>query len=165
MERNSPDVDLNGENHQYQALASEADFEKVLFDGGEFGLTTQAGSAEEQEYLGLPGLLDPAQVKDLLQRRQADQFARSEARPARGRADDAGQVRKQATHQRLRALRKELNSLVSAWNHRTELPHGLIHSRLVATTGGPPSAAADEATLEKRIELIRQWAITGSGPR
>lgn len=165
MERNSPDVDLNGENHQYQALASEADFEKVLFDGGEFGLTTMAGSAEEQEYLGLPGLLDPTQVKDLLQRRQADQLARSEAQPARGRADDAGQARKQATHQRLRALRKELNSLVSAWNHRTELPHGVIHNQLVATTGGPPSAAADEVTLAKRIELIRQWAITGSGPR
>ncbi|SDB88968.1 Superfamily II DNA or RNA helicase [Raineyella antarctica] len=165
MERNSPDADLDGEKHQYQALGSEADFEKVLFDGGEFGLTTMAGSAEEQEYLGLPGLLDPTQVKDLLQRRQADQLARSEAQPARGMADDAGQERKQATHQRLRALRKELNSLVSAWNHRTDLPHGVIHNKLVSVTGGPPSAAADEETLEKRIELIRQWAISGSGPR
>lgn len=165
MERNSPDADLDGEKHRYQALASEADFEKVLFDGGEFGLTTMAGSAEEQEYLGLPGLLDPTQVKDLLQRRQADQLARSEAGPARERADDAGQARAQATHQRLRALRKELNSLVSAWNHRTDLPHGVIHNKLVSETGGPPSAAADETLLEKRIELIRQWAITGAGPR
>lgn len=165
VERNSPDVDLDGEKHQYQALASEADFEKVLFDGGEFGLTTMAGSAEEQEYLGLPGLLDPTQVKDLLQRRQADQLARSETGPARERADDTGQARAQATHQRLRALRKELNALVSAWNHRTDLPHGVIHNTLVSETGGPPSAAADETLLEKRIELIRQWAITGAGPR
>lgn len=163
-ERNTPDVDLD-EEHSFQALASEADFEKVLFDGGEFGLTAMAGSAEEQEYLGLPGLLDPTQVKDLLQRRQADQLARSEAQPARGLADEAGQARKQATHQRLRALRKELNSLVSAWNHRTDLPHGVIHNKLVSATGGPPSAAADEETLEKRIDLIREWAITGSGPR
>ena len=163
-EQNTPDADLDGER-QYQALASEADFEKVLYDGGEFGLTTMAGSEEEQEYLGLPGLLDPSQVKDLLQRRQADQLARSESRPARGRADDAGQVRTQATHQRLRTLRKELNSLVSAWHHRTDLPHGMIHNKLVADTGGPPSAAADEALLEQRIELIREWAITASGPR
>ncbi len=171
MERNNADADIDGEKKQYQALESEADFDKVLFDGGEFGLTTMAGSEEEQEYLGLPGLLDAGQVKHLLQRRQADQLARSEAgnganRPdGATRADDTGRARKQATHQRLRALRKELNSLVAAWNHRTDLPHGVIHNKLVTETGGPPSAAADEVTLEQRIDLIRQWAITGSGPR
>ena len=56
---------------QFAALASEADFDRVVFDGGEFGLTAQSGSSEEQDYLGLPGLLEPDQVKDLLRRHQA----------------------------------------------------------------------------------------------
>ena len=47
---------------QFTALASEADFDRVVFDGGEFGLTAQAGSAEELDYLGLPGLLDSDQL-------------------------------------------------------------------------------------------------------
>ena len=140
----------------------------MLYDGGEFGLTTTAGSAEEQEYLGLPGLLDPTQVRDLLQRRQADQVARSRAEspddPPAGQRAAEHRVH-QATHQRLRALRKELNTLVAAWHHRTELPHGVIHNKLREATGGPPSAIADEETLTRRIDLIRQWAVTGSGPR
>jgi len=167
-EQNTADADVDGEKHQFQALASEADFEKVLYDGGEFGLTTMAGSAEEQEYLGLPGLLDPTQVRDLLQRRQADQLARSREESADGSAtarQAADRQVHQATHQRLRALRKELNTLVAAWHHRTDLPHGVIHTKLREATGGPPSAIADEETLTRRIDLIRQWAVTGSGPR
>src|SRR6185436_16014855 len=58
---------------QFTALASEADFDRVVFDGGEFGLSAQSGSSEEQDYLGLPGLLEPDQVKDLLRRHQARQ--------------------------------------------------------------------------------------------
>ena len=82
---------------QFAALASEADFDRVVFDGGEFGLTAQSGSSEEQDYLGLPGLLEPDQVKDLLRRHQA-----------RHQAGHSGTAQVSA-HAELRALRKELN--------------------------------------------------------
>ena len=123
-------------------MTSEADFDRVVFDGGEFGLTAQAGSAEELDYLGLPGLLDPEQVKTLLRRHQADHLVRAPA-PAR------------STHEDLRELRKELNGLVAAWHHRTDLPHGVIHAELRATCGGPRSAIATAAELRQRIALMR----------
>jgi hypothetical protein len=133
---------------EFAALASEADFDRVLFDGGEFGLTARSGSAEEQDYLGLPGLLEPDQVKDLLRRRQAQQAARAPETAA-----------DRSTHTELRELRKELNALVSAWHHRTDQPHGVIHAELRAGCGGPPSAMASGEELQRRIDRIREWAV------
>ena len=52
-------------------LKASATFDRVLFDGGEFGTATEAGSPEEEDYLGLPGLLEPDQVAVLLRKRQA----------------------------------------------------------------------------------------------
>ena len=134
---------------EFAALASEADFDRVVFDGGEFGLQAMSGSPDEQDYLGLPGLLEPEQVKDLLRRRQA--------RQAVGPASDGP-----STSERLRELRKELNGLVAAWHHRTAQPHGVIHAELRAASGGPPSAMASAAELQGRIDRIRSWATARS---
>ena len=60
----------------FKPLQASAHFDRVLYDGGEFGT-----SAEEEDYLGLPGLLEPEQVGLLLRKRQADQLRKS-ARPA-----------------------------------------------------------------------------------
>src|SRR5919202_5937286 len=132
----------------FAALASEADFDRVVFDGGEFGMTAQTGSAEEQDYLGLPGLLEPAQVKDLLRRHQ-DAQSRSTGR-TRAAADPT-------TGERLKELRRELNGLVAAWPHRTSSPHGVIHADLRSACGGPPTAVASAEDLERRIATIRSW--------
>ena len=134
----------------FTALGSEADFDRVVFDGADFGLTAQAGSAEEQDYLGLPGLLEPDQVKDLLRRRQADHASRSP------RSEHA----ERSTHQQLRDLRKELNGLVAAWHHRTDKPHGVIHAELRSACGGPPTAVASSDELQERIDHIRGWAVS-----
>lgn len=55
----------------FQALDSDASFHGVLFDGGAFGGGAAVGSEEEAEYLGIPGLLDPEQVSELLRERQS----------------------------------------------------------------------------------------------
>ncbi len=148
--------ELVEEQGEFTALASEADFDKVVFDGADFGLQAMAGSAEEQDYLGIPGLLEPDQVRDLLQRRQHEHFSRASAAGGEQQQRAVGQ----ATHRRLRDLRKELNGLVGAWHHRTNQPHGVIHTQLREATGGPPTAAADEDQLQQRIDLIREWAIS-----
>src|SRR5690606_38383262 len=57
----------------YEALSATAELDQVIFDGATFGLPVQAGTPEEEEYLGLPGLLTPEQVALLLARRQAEQ--------------------------------------------------------------------------------------------
>jgi superfamily II DNA or RNA helicase len=59
----------------FQALNASAHFDRVLYDGGEFGTATAAGSAEEEDFLGLPGLLDPDQVRTLLRKHQDAQLA------------------------------------------------------------------------------------------
>jgi superfamily II DNA or RNA helicase len=134
----------------FAALASEADFDRVVFDGGEFGMAAQSGSAEEQDYLGLPGLLEPDQVKDLLRRHQ-DSQSRGTVRPSA--------VHDPTTGERLKELRRELNGLVAAWHHRTSSPHGVIHADLRSTCGGPPTAVASADDLERRIATIRGWAV------
>jgi superfamily II DNA or RNA helicase len=71
--RDTPDGELEGRS--FEALRASATFDRVLFDGGEFGTATEAGSLEEEDYLGLPGLLEPEQVALLLRKRQAAQLA------------------------------------------------------------------------------------------
>jgi superfamily II DNA or RNA helicase len=91
-QRDTPDT---FDEPAFQALNASAHFDRVLYDGGEFGTATAAGSPEEEDFLGLPGLLDPDQVRDLLRQRQSTQLtARSQA--ARSQAARSQAARSQA---------------------------------------------------------------------
>ena len=68
------------EETSFEALESDAHFDHVLFDAKQFGLHAAVGSEEEQDYLGLPGLLEPEQVTTLLNERQAKQTRAAGAR-------------------------------------------------------------------------------------
>jgi superfamily II DNA or RNA helicase len=136
----------------FEALGSDAHFDRVLYDGGEFGTQAAAGSVEEADYLGIPGLLEPDQVAALLRRRQADQQAgRSGTRELEPRRDPA-------VHEQISVLRRELNGLVGAWHHRTGTPHGVIHTELRKACGGPPAALATADEIRRRIDTVREWA-------
>jgi superfamily II DNA or RNA helicase len=181
-ERNTPDT---FDEPSFTALNASAHFDRVLYDGGEFGTATAAGSPEEDDFLGLPGLLEPDQVRTLLRRRQDAQLAtRSQAavmpasavpaaapaaapvvrpgalRPAAPAAPEAPAA-PPVSRQALAALRKELNGLVGAWSHRTNQPHGVIHNNLRQTCGGPPLPQATADQIRARIDTIRRWAIAG----
>ncbi len=145
-----------GEDQQeFRALEASASFDRVLYDGGEFGTSAAPGSAEEQDYLGLPGLLDSDQVAVLLRKRQEEQLAAR--RWGEGEAS-GGEEQPAATHEKRDELRKELNSLVGAWHHRTGRPHGAIHTELRDACGGPPVASASAGELRTRIATLRRWA-------
>ncbi len=159
-ERTTDDFEVFGRS--FEALKASATFDRVLFDGGEFGTATEAGSPEEEDYLGLPGLLDPDQVSTLLRKRQAAQLAtRSQIQAPQALATTTATATATATvsREQLAVLRKELNGLVGAWSHRTGQPHGVIHNELRRACGGPalPQAAAEQ--IKARIEKIRQWAL------
>ncbi len=129
----------------------------MLYDGGEFGHAGEVhvGSEEEMDFLGIPGLLEPDQVRDLLRHRQSQRSRGSTARSA----DEAPAAPSDVpAHVRLAALRRELNGLVSAWNHRTGQAHGVIHAELRKATGGPPAAVATADQIRSRIDLLRTWA-------
>ena len=131
----------------FQSLGADAELDQVIFDGASFGTATPAGSEEEADYLGIPGLLDAEQMRDLLRRRQEEQLA---VRSANGTPPPP-----RTTHGQLRELRRELNALVAATHHRTGRSHGWIHNELRRVCGGPPVAAANRDQLQARIEAVR----------
>ncbi len=146
---------------QFEAMGSEARFDRVLYDGGEFGHAGEVhvGSEEEMDFLGIPGLLEPDQVRDLLRHRQSER-ARQQKRAAPS-AEEV--VREVSTHEHLATLRRELNGLVAAWHHRTGQAHGVTHAALRKECGGPAAAVATAEQLQSRIDRIRDWAARRSG--
>ncbi|HWG63468.1 MAG TPA: DEAD/DEAH box helicase [Streptosporangiaceae bacterium] len=162
----------------FRALEASAQFDRVLYDGGEFG-----ASAEEEEFLGLPGLLEPEQVALLLRKRKAGPVTRGGFRsapaPASGAAPAAAAVPAAGavpaglgaapgappasggppvTREVLAGLRKELNGLVSARHHLTGQPHGVIHADLRRACGGPPIPQATAEQIRARTAMLRRWA-------
>jgi superfamily II DNA or RNA helicase len=137
----------------FEALEAQASFDRVLFDGGEFGTGADVGSDEELDFLGLPGLLDPDQVTTLLRQRQASQQSakRSKAQPAEDRAE--------MDHRKQAELRKELAQLVGAWSRKSGQPHGAVHTELRRRCGGPEVALADPKQLEARVAMLRGWFV------
>ncbi len=141
---------------QFEALSATAELDQVIYDGTSFGTGARTGTAEEEEYLGLPGLLTHDQVSMLLNKRQAEQVAAQKRRQA---AQPAPAQREQpppmTAGERRNSLRRQLNTLVAAHHHRTNLPHGKIHAELRRLCGGPPSAQATIEQLEERIATIQ----------
>ncbi|MDF2255271.1 DEAD/DEAH box helicase [Streptantibioticus ferralitis] len=144
----------------FEALESDAVFDRVLYDGAEFGMQAHPGSEEEQDYLGIPGLLEPDQVQLLLQRRQARQIAHSRKKPdtEADLVELPAERRPVVSHKELLELRKRLNTMVSAYNHQSGKPHGVIHNELRRACGGPPSAEATAGQIQERIKKVQEWA-------
>jgi len=151
-ERNLPDQLATS---PFRALEASAHFDRVLYDGAEFGVT-----AEEEEFLGLPGLLAPDQVALLLRKRQASAPAPRQPAPAPAQLprQAAAEPAAPSAGESLAALRKELNGLVAAWHHRTGQQHGAIHGELRRACGGPPLAQATGAQIRARIEIMQSWS-------
>ena len=141
-------------------LEASAHFDRVLYDGNEFGMT-----AEEEDFLGLPGLLEPDQVALLLRNRKT-------VPPGNGALAAPGEVAGLPTGQAdpppgptareiLAALRKELNGLVAARHHGTGQPHAAIHAELRRACGGPPLAQASAEQVRDRIATLQRLAAAG----
>ncbi len=145
----------------FEAIGSQATFDRVLYDGGEFGHSGEVhvGSEEEMDFLGIPGLLEPDQVRELLHSRQSER-ARMQKRSAPAAEPDT--VSQLSTHEQLAVLRRELNGLVAAWHHRTGQAHGITHAALRKECGGPAAAVATADQLHARIDRLREWATRKS---
>ncbi|MDQ6755229.1 MAG: DEAD/DEAH box helicase [Actinomycetota bacterium] len=146
------------EKFKFEALESQASFDRVLFDGGEFGTGGEMGSEDELDFLGIPGLLDADQVSVLLKQRQTEQQNR------RRRTTAASGAPAEATpavvdHRMLTDLRNELAKNVSAWSARAGMPHGMVHSELRRICGGPAVAQANEEQLQQRLKKLQGWFI------
>jgi superfamily II DNA or RNA helicase len=150
--------ELGEEESAFTSLGASAELDQVIYDGSSFGTAALAGTDEEQEYLGLPGLLEPDQVRALLRERQDRQLSSATRRTAQDGAGPAeGRQRTVSVAERLAELRKELNTLVAVYHHRTGKAHGMIHGELRRVCGGPPTAIATVEHLEERIATLRSW--------
>ncbi|MGH3720816.1 MAG: DEAD/DEAH box helicase [Pseudonocardiaceae bacterium] len=138
----------------FTALGASAELDQVIYDGASFGTAAFATTEDEQDYLGLPGLLEPDQMRALLRRRQEQQLDRASARAAAPVPTPVA-ARSPTTRERLVGLRRELNTLVALAHHRTGRPHGAIHQEVRTACGGPPTALATAEDLEKRIAYLR----------
>ena len=146
-ERDHPDADLPS----FEALEASAHLDRVIFDGADYGTAAGAGSPEEEDYLGLPGLLDPDQVALLLHRRQAEQLAAQ-----RGTRGTKVAERPLTAAEELAQLRRELNTLVNALVIRGDGTHASIHAELRRTCGGPPTAQATAEEIRARLAHLRR---------
>lgn len=135
---------------KFEALESDAQFDHVLFDAEQFGLGALPGSDEEQDYLGLPGLLEPDQVAHVLRDRQSKQVRTGGGREA------AASV---SAHRALAEHRKELNKLVSAYARKSGQSHAIVHAELRRSCGGPELATAHSDQVQGRIETLRKWFV------
>ncbi|MGO3886983.1 MAG: DEAD/DEAH box helicase [Mycetocola sp.] len=134
----------------FEAMGSDATFDRVIFDGQEFGSLAEPETEEEFDFIGLPGILEPEQVHELLVSRQARQNKRIESKPAPTSDQPAPMYRT------LKEQRSLLNSLVGLYAQNTNQPHGLVHAELRRVCGGPAVAQASVTQLQSRIEFLRK---------
>jgi superfamily II DNA or RNA helicase len=139
-----------------ETVDSQAEFAHVLASGR--AVTAQPAAAlsdDEEEFLGLPGLLTAEQTAALLARRDSELRRRAtegrdlqvEELAATG-TDDVASWRVAAD------LRREVNQLVGRVAARTGEPHAAIHARVRRAVPGPVSAAAGVDVLERRRDHL-----------
>jgi superfamily II DNA or RNA helicase len=145
--------DALADEFTWLAIESDANFDKVLFEGTDFGFAAEMGSDEELDFIGIPGILEPDQVRDLLRQRQARQSRRSSDRQ---RALPPEQRDPPPLYRTLKEQRTLLNSLVGMRSKLSGEPHGLIHAELRRITGGPAVPQATVSQLQARIDLLRK---------
>src|SRR5215213_340074 len=151
---------------QWEALEADARFAHVLHSGtahtGE-GSGPLAVAPEDEEFLGIPGLLTPSQTAELLAKRDEELRLRIASRqhsddedeglfPVEDHPDedDTGRSWRDAAE-----LRREINRLVSRVAARTSQPHAVVHRQLRDHVPGPPSASASVDLLRARRERLR----------
>jgi superfamily II DNA or RNA helicase len=150
QEREAASAELLDE-YEWTALGSVAQFEKVLFDGEDYGTLAEPGSPEEWEFLGIPGILEPEDVSRLLKLRQARQARRGVER----RQENPEAAEPVPLHRSLAEQRRLLNSLVSVWSKQSGETHAQIHAEVRRLGGGPEVARATVAQLQARIDILR----------
>ena len=154
-------VDDEAGLEQWQALGAEAEFAHVLHGGR--AVTAQLDlTGEDEDYLGLPGLLSPEQTAALLARRDTEHRRRAsstrvDAAPTEAELDAA--EREALSWRAAGDLRREINSLVGQLAARTGAPHGVVHARLRKAVPGPPSAAAPVDVLEARRDWLLEQTV------
>lgn len=138
-------VDADG----YEALDAEAEFAHVLHRGRAVTAGVPELSDDDEEFIGLPGLLSPEQTALVLSKRD------EEIRRRAGSTDVGPPEPVQpADWENARRMRSEVNGLVARVAARTGEPHARVHVALRDAVPGPPSATAPLHVLTARRDHL-----------
>ncbi|MEO8889329.1 MAG: hypothetical protein ABI429_08610 [Jatrophihabitantaceae bacterium] len=147
VERAEPEP---GESERNELIDADAAFAHVLHAGRAVVAEPLSMSDEDEDFLGLPGILTPEQMASVLARR--DTHARHRATAAADTPPSAEAVAWRAGAE----LRREVNRLVGVLAARAGRPHGQIHAELRRVVPGPASAAASVDILERRRDHLME---------
>nr|WP_308469929.1 DEAD/DEAH box helicase family protein [Kineococcus rubinsiae] len=148
---------------EYEALDAQAEFAHVLHGGRAVVAggpePVSAVSADEEDYLGLPGLLSPEQTATLLaQRDEAIRKRTATTRPPREDEDPVAEPVSEgpdeATWHTAALLRKEIHGLVGRVAAGRAMPHASVYAKVRAAVPGPPSASATVEVLRARRDHL-----------
>jgi hypothetical protein len=145
-----------GQADENELVDADAAFAHVLHGGR--AVVAAPLTEEDEDFLGLPGILSPEQTAALLARRDSAARRRAGAtgEPAPAPSAETASWRAGAD------LRREVNRLVGVLAARTGAPHGRLHAELRRAVPGPASAAADAQLLERRRDHLMEL-LGGTG--
>jgi len=137
-----------GETETLEKLGSEARFGHVLY-GGRAVMGDIDVSDDDQEFLGLPGLLSASQTARLLAQREKRRVS-----GVRGAVTVVEAPKRSATEE-VADLRSEIVSLVRQFSHRYDEPIPKTHVLVRNSVPGPKNAEASLEVLRAR----RDWLL------
>jgi superfamily II DNA or RNA helicase len=132
----------------WEAVDSDAEFAHVL-EGGRAVVAQIAHSEEDQDFLGLPGLLTAEQTASLLARRDA-------AHRRRATGDDLLRNSRGTAWQSAAGLKKEIHAMVGRLAARRKITHSAVHTLLRQAVPSPSKAPTEEVLAARRDWLMEQ---------
>lgn len=148
-----------GVREERDTLHADAQFAHVLHGGRAVTAEGTVPLAEEdEEFLGIPGLLTPEQTAALLASRDEETRRRISASDddqlLLGEPPQEAEAEEPPAWQATAELRREVNRLVGQVSARTGVPHAVVHRQLRAAVPGPGSATASPQLLERRRDHL-----------
>jgi hypothetical protein len=142
-----------GETEKNELVDADASFAHLLHGGR--AVVAAPLTDEDEDFLGLPGILSPEQTAALLARRD------SAVRRRAAGTESPGPAAELATWRAAGEVRREVNRLVGVLAARTGSSHAQLHAELRRAVPGPASAAAGVEVLELRRDHL--MALLGGG--
>lgn len=133
----------------FTALDSEAEFAHLLHGGRAVTATpTPELSADDEDFLGLPGLLSPEQTAQLLATRDA------KLRKVTSAVEELDTATPAPLWRDAQILRQEIAELVRTWAGRSHKTPAEVHVELRTVIPGPGSSKASVDVLEARRDYL-----------
>lgn len=132
-------------------LESSASFDHVLFNGRAIDGNTLDLTPEEEEYLGLPGLLSPNQMASLLRNRDHELKLQGVATGSR-----ITEPQQENIFKKIASTKRDINRVVSRVALARGVAHAYVHKLTQKQVPGPPSSVATLAILEERLAWLQK---------